>query len=262
MTPTALSIITTTFQEGSERNKALGIWGSLGGIGATAAWLIGGPLVDGPGWGWIFFINVPLGIGALLLVPMLIRESRASTARRSFDPGGALTVSGGLFLLVYALVDAPDAGWSSARTILLFAGSAALLGIFTAIEARHSAPLLPLRILRSRTLVGANVAMLLFGATAFGMPFVLTLYAQQVLGFSAVKFGVTSVVFPRDGGDRVDPGPVDRAAGWLPAGRLRRDGADDRGLCPAHPGLRRTAPTSAISSLLWFSSGPGWASPS
>ena len=196
MTPTALSIIMTTFQEGSERNKALGIWGSLGGIGATAAWLIGGPLVDGPGWGWIFFINVPLGIGALLLVPMLIRESRDSTARRSFDPGGALTVSGALFLLVYALVDAPDAGWSSAQTILLFAGSAALLGIFTAIEARHPAPLLPLRILRSRTLVGANVAMLLFGATAFGMPFVLTLYAQQVLGFSAVKFGATSVVFP------------------------------------------------------------------
>jgi EmrB/QacA subfamily drug resistance transporter len=196
MTPTALSIITTTFQEGSERNKALGIWGSLGGVGATAAWLIGGPLVDGPGWGWIFFINVPLGVGALFLIPVLIRESRDTTARRSFDPAGALTVTGALFLLVYALVDAQDAGWGSAQTILLFAGSAALLAIFTAIEARHRAPLLPLRILRSRTLVGANLTMLLFGATVFGMPFVLTLYAQQVLGYSAVKFGATSVVFP------------------------------------------------------------------
>jgi EmrB/QacA subfamily drug resistance transporter len=196
MTPTALSIITTTFREGSERNKALGIWGSLGGVGGTAAWLIGGPLVDGPGWSWIFFINVPIGVGAMLLVPRLIRESRDTAARRSFDPAGALTVSGALFLLVYALVDAPQAGWSSARTILLFAGAAALLGIFTAVESRHRAPLLPLRILRSRTLVGANLAMLLFSAAAFGMPFVLTLYAQDVLGFSAMKFGATSVVFP------------------------------------------------------------------
>jgi EmrB/QacA subfamily drug resistance transporter len=194
MTPTALSIISTTFPEGSERNKALGIWGALGGIGATAAWLIGGPLVDGPGWEWIFFINIPLGLTALALAPLLLRESRAPTARRSYDPAGALTSTGALVLLVYALVEAPDVGWSDPQSILLFAGSAVLLAAFALIESRHPTPLLPLRFLRSRTLVGANLVMLLVGAVAVGMPFVLTLYGQQVLGYSALKFGVGSVV--------------------------------------------------------------------
>jgi EmrB/QacA subfamily drug resistance transporter len=194
MTPTALSIISTTFPEGSERNKALGIWGALGGIGATAAWLIGGPLVDGPGWEWIFFINIPLGVAALALSPVLLRESRATTATRSYDPAGALTVTGALVLLVYALVEAPDTGWGSLQTILLFAGSALLLVAFALIESRHRAPLVPLRFLRSRALAGANTVMLLTGALAYGIPFVLTLYAQQVLGYSAVKFGVGSVV--------------------------------------------------------------------
>jgi MFS family permease len=123
MTPTALSIIVTTFSDGAERNKALGIWGALGGIGATAAWLIGGPLVDGPGWEWIFFINIPFGLTALALSPRLLRESRAALAQRSYDPAGALTITGALVLLVYALVEAPDAGWGDAQTILLFAGS-------------------------------------------------------------------------------------------------------------------------------------------
>ena len=194
MTPTALSIISTTFPEGSERNKALGIWGALGGIGATAAWLIGGPLVDGPGWEWIFFINIPLGLAALALSPRLLRESRASLTRRSYDPAGALTITGALVLLVYALVEAPDVGWGDAQTVLLLAGSAVLLAAFALVESRHSAPLVPLRILRSRTLVGANAVMLLVAAVAVGMPFILTLYAQQVLGYSALKFGVSSVV--------------------------------------------------------------------
>jgi EmrB/QacA subfamily drug resistance transporter len=196
MTPTALSILMTTFAEGAERNKALGIWGALGGIGATAGWLIGGPLTDGPGWEWIFFINIPVGIGALLLCPVLLHESREATARRSYDPAGALSVTGALVLLVYALVEAPDIGWGDRQTVLLVAASAALLAAFAAIEARAKAPLVPLRILRSRTLVGANAAMLLLGTAAFGMPFVLTLYAQQVLGYSPVKFGATSVVMP------------------------------------------------------------------
>jgi EmrB/QacA subfamily drug resistance transporter len=194
MTPSALSIISTTFPEGAERNKALGIWGALGGIGATAAWLIGGPLVDGPGWEWIFFINIPLGLAALALSPLLLRESRATTARRSYDPAGALTITGALVLLVYALVEAPDVGWGDGQTILLVAGSAAMLAAFALIESRHRAPLVPLRFFRSRTLVGANAVMLLIGTLAVGMPFVLTLYAQQVLGYSAVKFGVSSVV--------------------------------------------------------------------
>ena len=195
MTPTALSIISTTFPEGSERNKALGIWGALGGIGATAAWLIGGPLVDGPGWEWIFFINIPLGLAALALSPRApAREPGRALTRRSYDPAGALTSTGALVLLVYAFVEAPEVGWGDAQTILLFAGSAVLLAAFALIESRHPAPLVPLRILRSRTLVGANLVMLLAGAVAFGMPFILTLYAQQVLGYSAVKFGVSSVV--------------------------------------------------------------------
>jgi EmrB/QacA subfamily drug resistance transporter len=196
MTPTALSIITTTFEEGAERNKALGIWGALGGIGATTAWLIGGPIVDGLGWEWIFFINIPVGLGALALSPVLLRESRATMTRRSYDPAGALTITGALGLLVYALVEAPTAGWGSTQTILLLAGSAALLVAFVLIESRHPAALVPLRIFRRRTIVGANAVMLVFGTLPFGLSFTLTLYAQQVLGYSAVKFGLTSLVFP------------------------------------------------------------------
>jgi EmrB/QacA subfamily drug resistance transporter len=196
MTPTALSIVSTTFPEGSERNKALGIWGMMGALGATAAWLIGGPLVDGPGWEWIFFINIPLGVAALALSPVLLRESRAALTQRSYDPAGALTITGALVLLVYAVVEAPDVGWGDVQTIALLAGSAALLAAFALIESRHPAPLVPLRILRSRTLVGGNLVMLVFGTLGFGMPFVLTLYAQQVLGYSAVKFGVSSIVLP------------------------------------------------------------------
>jgi EmrB/QacA subfamily drug resistance transporter len=194
MTPTALSIISTTFTEGAERNKALGIWGALGGIGATAGWLIGGPLVDGPGWRWIFFINIPVGLAALAASPVLLRESRNSLTRRSYDPAGALTITGALVLLVYAVVKAPEVGWGEARTILPLAGSALLLTAFALIESRHPAPLVPLRIFRSRTLAGADALTVLIGTVAVGMPFVLTLYAQQVLGYSALKFGVSSVV--------------------------------------------------------------------
>ena len=196
MTPTALSIVSTTFTEGAERNKALAIWGMNGAFGATGGYLIGGPLVDGPGWEWIFFINVPIGLAALALSPVLLPESRATTARRSYDPAGALTITGALVLLVYSLVEAPDAGWGSPQTILLLAGAAALLAAFTVIESRHPAPLMPLRILRSRTLAGANAVMLLFATVAFGMPFILTLYAQQVLGYSALEFGVSFVAVP------------------------------------------------------------------
>jgi EmrB/QacA subfamily drug resistance transporter len=195
MTPTALSIISTTF-EGAERNKALAIWGMNGAFGATAGYLIGGALVDGPGWEWIFFINLPLGLAALALSPVLVRESRGTLARRSYDPAGALTITGALVLLVYALVEAPDAGWGSLQTVALLGGAAALLAAFTVIEWRHRAPLVPLRILRSRTLVGANAVMLLFGTVGFGMPFTLTLYAQQVLGYSPFEFGLSFVISP------------------------------------------------------------------
>ena len=166
MTPTALSIISTTFTEGSERNKALGIWGALGGIGATTAWLIGGPLVDGPGWRWIFFITVPIGLAALALSPVLLRESRAALTRRSYDPAGALTITGALVLLVYAVVEAPGADWGDVRTILPLAGSAVLVAAFALIESRHPAPLVPLRIFRSRTLAGADALTVLTATVA------------------------------------------------------------------------------------------------
>jgi EmrB/QacA subfamily drug resistance transporter len=195
MTPTALSILTTTFEEGAERNKALGIWGSLGGIGGTAGWLIGGPLTD-LSWEWIFFLNVPIGAVALLLAPRLLRESRGSVARRGYDPLGALTVTAALVVLVYALVEAPAVGWGDVQTVALLAGSALLIALFAIIETRTAAPLLPLRFLRSRTLVGANLVMLCFSTVAFGFPFLLTLYSQQVLGYGPVEFGLTSIVFP------------------------------------------------------------------
>jgi MFS family permease len=214
MTPTALSIISTTFTEGSERNKALGIWGGLGGVGATAAWLIGGPLVDGPGWRWIFFINVPIGLAALTLSPGLLRDSRAALTRRSYDPAGALTITGALVLLVYAVVKAPDAGWGDVQTILPLAGSALLVAAFAVIESRHPAPLVPLRILRSRTLAGADALTVLIGTVAVGMPFVLTLYAQRVLGYSAVRFGIGSVVLAA----AVTVGAILGQAGVLVAG--------------------------------------------
>jgi EmrB/QacA subfamily drug resistance transporter len=196
MTPSALSIITTTFEEGAERNKALGIWGALGGIGATTAWLIGGPIVDGLGWEWIFFINIPVGVIALALSPLLLRESLGTTTKRSYDPVGALTITGALALLVYALVEAPDVGWGDAQTILVLAAATLLFGAFILIESRHPAPLVRLGIFRSRTIVGANAVMLVFGALPYGLSFTLTLYAQQVLGYSAVRFGLTSLVFP------------------------------------------------------------------
>ena len=170
---------------------------------------------------------------------MLLPESRAATARRSYDPAGALTITGALVLLVYAVVEAPDAGWASAQTLLLLAGSAALLGVFALIESRHPAPLVPLRILRSRTLVGANAVMLLFATVAFGMPFILTLYAQQVLGYSARQVRADVGRLPRHGRGRLDRRPGRRAAGRLPRRWRRRHGADGRGVAAADTGLGR-----------------------
>jgi EmrB/QacA subfamily drug resistance transporter len=195
MTPTALSIVMTTFEEGAERNKALGIWGSLGGIGGSAGFLIGGPLTD-VGWEWIFLINLPVGAVSLLLAPRLLAKGGATEGRRAYDPAGALSVTAALVLMVYAVVQAPDAGWGDTQTVALLAGSALLLALFVGIESRSAAPLLPLRVLRSPTLVGANLGMFIFAAVAFAFPFVLTLYAQQVLGYSPVEFGLTSIVFP------------------------------------------------------------------
>jgi EmrB/QacA subfamily drug resistance transporter len=196
MTPTALSILMTTFAEGAERNKALGVWSAIGGIGATAAWLVGGPVTDGLGWEWIFFINVPFAAAVVTLSPALLRESRDRERTREFDVAGAVTVTAALVALVYAVVEAPDAGWADGQTLGLLGLSAALLALFAAIEARSTAPLAPLHMFRSRALVGGNLVLLALGMLAFGMPFILTQYAQQVLHYSPLEFGLGSVVMP------------------------------------------------------------------
>ena len=196
MTPTALSILTTTFEEGPERNKALGVWAVIGGVGATAAWLVGGPITDGLGWEWIFFINVPVALVVLALSPVLLAESRDRGRRRRFDVAGALTITAALVALVYAVVEAPEAGWADGQTLGLFGLSAVLIAVFVAIESRSAAPLAPLRIFRSRALVGGNLVLFVLGMLAFGMPFTLTQYAQQVLDWSPVEFGLASVVMP------------------------------------------------------------------
>jgi EmrB/QacA subfamily drug resistance transporter len=196
MTPTALSILTTTFEEGAERNKALGVWAAIGGIGATAAWLVGGPITDGLGWEWIFFINVPVALGVVALSPVLLRESRDRELGRSFDVAGAVTITAALVALVYAVVEAPAAGWADGQTLGLLGLAAALVALFAWIEARSAAPLAPLRVFRSRALVGGNLVLLALGMIAFGMPFILTQYAQQVLDWSPLEFGLGSVVMP------------------------------------------------------------------
>ena len=190
VSPAALSILTTTFREGKERNFALGIWGAVSGSGGAAGVLLGGALTSSLSWSWIFFINVPVGIAVLALTPRLVRESVADVAHRHFDAPGAISITGGLMLLVYAMTRAAQHGWGTTETIGLLAASAALVVAFVAIELRSKAPLLPMRMFRSRTLSGSNVAGLLMGAAVFSQFFLLTLYMQQVLHYSALETGV------------------------------------------------------------------------
>jgi EmrB/QacA subfamily drug resistance transporter len=189
LTPAALSIITTTFTEGSERNKALGVWGAVGGSGAAAGVLMGGVLTRFLGWEWIFFVNVPVGIVAFLLTRSVVAESRRRDVARQFDALGAFVVTAGLAILVYAISRAPVVGWGSFRTIGLIVLSAALIAVFLAWEARTSAPLMPLGIFRNRLLSAANVTGFLQAASMFANFFVLTLYMQTVLGYSALQAG-------------------------------------------------------------------------
>jgi EmrB/QacA subfamily drug resistance transporter len=189
ITPAALSILSTTFAEGKERNAALGAWGAIGAFGAVAGVLLGGVLTDLLSWQWIFFVNVPVGIAALVLTPFLIGESRDATAQ-SYDVPGAVLVTGGLVTLVYAITQANHFGWGSIQTIGLFAGAAALLGGFLIWESRAKDPLMPFSIFRLRTLVGANIAGLILGTSLFGMFLMLTLYMQDVLHYSAMRTGV------------------------------------------------------------------------
>src|SRR6201997_5532267 len=191
VSPAALSIITTTFAEGAERNRALGVWGAVAGAGGAVGVLLGGVLTTGLSWRWVLFVNVPIGLTCAMLAPRVIGESRAETETRAFDVPGAIAGTGGLALLVYALVDAVNAGWGSAATLSRLAAAAALLAVFLGIEARHRAPLMPFSIFRLRTLRGADTVALLIGMSLFSMFFFVSLYMQEVLHYSPIKTGVS-----------------------------------------------------------------------
>jgi EmrB/QacA subfamily drug resistance transporter len=193
LSPAALSILTTTFREGRERNLALGIWGAASGSGGAAGVLLGGALTSGLSWSWIFFINVPVGILVLAISPWLLQESRADLRHRTFDFAGAASITGGLMLLVYAMTRATQHGWTTAETIGLLIASVVLIAGFFVIELRSKAPLLPMRIFRLRTLTASNITGLLMGAAIFSQFFLLTLYMQQVLHYSALKTGVAYI---------------------------------------------------------------------
>ena len=193
LSPAALSILTTTFAEGRERNVALGIWGAVSGSGAAAGVLLGGALTSAFSWSWIFFINVPVGVAVIALTPSLMRESRAALNHRHFDLAGAGSITGGLMLLVYAMTRAAQHGWATAESIVLLGASAGLIATFFVIESRSPAPLLPLRIFRLRTLSGSNVSGLLMGGAIFAQFFLLTLYMQEVLHYSALHTGLAYI---------------------------------------------------------------------
>jgi EmrB/QacA subfamily drug resistance transporter len=190
MLPAALSIVMNMFEEGAERNRALGIWGALGSAGATIGLITGGLLTRYAGWQYIFYLNVPIGAAALLLAPRIVPDSRLAATRRRLDALGAITGTGGLVLLVDAVAQAPQYGWGASRTVGVLAAATVLLAVFLMIESRVKEPLLPLRIFRLRTLAGANAAGLLLGGSFFGFIFIGTLYTQQVLHYSALKTGI------------------------------------------------------------------------
>ena len=189
ISPAALSILTTTFAEGKERNIALGAWGAVGGFGAAAGVLLGGVLTDTLSWEWIFYVNIPVGLAGLAFTPFLLGESRDARVK-SFDAPGAVLVTGGLMTLVYAITKANDYGWGSGSTWAIFAAAVVLLAGFVAWELRHSEPLMRFGILGIRTVSGANVTGFILGTAMFAMFLMLTLYMQQVLGYSAMKTGL------------------------------------------------------------------------
>jgi EmrB/QacA subfamily drug resistance transporter len=190
LAPAALSILMTTFTEGRERNLALGIWGAASGSGAAAGVLLGGVLTSYLHWSWIFFINVPVGVAVMALTPWLLDESRVDVGHRHFDLTGALTVTSGVMLLVYAMTRAAEDGWMTLDTLGFLAASLVLIGAFLVVELRTRVPLLPLRIFRLRSLAVANATAVLVAAVAFSEFFLLTLYLQQVLDFSPIETGL------------------------------------------------------------------------
>lgn len=192
ITPAALAILTNTFAEGAERNKALGVWGSLSGIASIAGVILGGVLADGPGWEWIFWINVPIGLGAALLAPRLVPESKADE-RGQFDTLGAVTLTAGLLLLIFTLGEATTVGWDTFRTIGSLVGVAVLLTAFLIIEANVKSPMMPLRIFRLKTMRVANFSAVLVFGTFSALFFFASLFMQHAFGYSPLKAGFAYV---------------------------------------------------------------------
>ena len=190
LSPSVFSIVTVTFAEGKERNTALGILGGIAGSGAAIGVLLGGVLTEFAGWEWIFFVNVPIGFATIFLVRAFVRESRAEGLARVFDSSGAVTVTASLMLLVYGLTQATSKGWASAQTIGVLIASAVLMGVFILIEQRSKSPLVPLSFFKKRTPTGANIIGFGLGMMVFAMFFLLSLYMQDILGFTALKTGV------------------------------------------------------------------------
>src|SRR5579862_1787881 len=195
ISPAALSIISTTFAEGAQRARALAVWAAIAIGGSAVGLILGGVLTQYFSWPWIFFVNVPVGIAAFFLSLRLVPESRDVHAHRSYDLGGAVTVTGGLMALVYAIVDAQTAGWGSVRTLGFFALAAVLLVMFVVIELRAAAPLVRLSIFRIRSLLTANLAMFLAMSGMFAMFFFNTLYIQRVLGYGPLEAGLSFLPF-------------------------------------------------------------------
>jgi EmrB/QacA subfamily drug resistance transporter len=189
-TPAALALVTALFPAGAERVKALGVWSALSGLGFAIGILLGGAITDLASWRWVFLINVPVAIAALVVVPRLVQESRAAVARRAFDLAGAVAVTVGMTTLVYAAVKAPDYGWRSLETHALIGGAMVLLGAFAIIERRSSAPLIPPGFLGRREALVPNLVQLMLGVSAISTLFLLTLYTQQVLGYTPLQAGV------------------------------------------------------------------------
>jgi MFS family permease len=209
VSPAALSIITVTFADGAERNRALGIWGAVVGAGGAAGVLLGGILTSGLNWRWVLFVNVPIGIAAAALAPRTLIESRADDGASTFDLPGAVAVTAGLSLLVYAIVDAVNAGWGSAATLARIAGAVVLLAAFLLIEMRRRHPLMPFSIFRLRTLRGADTVALLLGLALFSMFFFISLYMQRS-HFSALRRAWppagACIIVPAESPRRLRPG--------------------------------------------------------
>jgi EmrB/QacA subfamily drug resistance transporter len=190
VSPAALSILMTSFPGTQERTKALGVWSAIVAGGAAAGLLLGGVLTDLLSWEWVFFVNVPVGILAVVAALRFVPESRDEKAHRAFDLAGAVTVTGGLIVLVYAIVKAQSFGWGSTRTVAMLAAAAVLLVAFVAIERRSAAPLIRLNIFRTRTLTAANLAMMLVASGMFSMLFFASLYVQELMGYSPLRAGL------------------------------------------------------------------------